>query len=277
MWSMTVNCGGTQTNGPVDRWDPSVAAIESLTAMFDTTVSFGLMTFPAASNQCGPGDLKVPIDTGTAAKIKQVLDNMQPGGGTPTGETLQAALTLFQQNAVGADTVAPTQYVLLVTDGQPTCPNGNGGGGGGGANAANADLKFTLDAIDALKNNGIKTFVVGYDAALDATFGNALTQMAMHGGTDMYYPVQNADSLNTAFSSISQKVVTCSFDFKDDVSDTRLIHVTLDATTLKPDDPDGWTISGKTVTVQGASCTTLQAGGSHRVEIVLECEPVIYQ
>jgi hypothetical protein len=274
---MTTFCGGTVAAGPVDRWTPSVAAVTQLTTQFDATVSFGLMTFPAASNECGPGDLKVPIGLGTGAEIGMVLKNTTPGGGTPTGETLQAALKLFQDSANGdADSVAPLRYVLLVTDGQPTCPNGNGGGGGRGNNAQQADKQFTTDALDALRNAGIKTFVVGYDAALDATFGAALTEFAMHGGTDHYYPVQDENSLTQAFKSISETVITCAFEFKQDVKDKRLVHVTLDKETLVPDTADGWSIEGNTITVQGASCQKLQGGKGHSVEIVRECEPVIY-
>jgi Mg-chelatase subunit ChlD len=276
---LTVNCGGTQasTKGPVDRWDPSVKAIETLTTQFDATVNFGLMTFPASSNQCGPGDLQVDLGPGTASMIKSVLDKTQPGGGTPTGETLQAALKYFQDHpSGGADTVAPPRFVLLVTDGQPTCPNANGGGGGRGGNQLTADLKFTTDALDALTAEGIKTFVIGYDAALDATFASALTSFAQHGGTDNYYAVQNEDSLSMAFQSISRKVVTCDFVFKTPITDPRLVHVTLDGNTLRPDDPSGWTLAGDVVTVQGDSCAALQTGAGHRVEIVLECEPVVY-
>ncbi|MDB4976985.1 MAG: putative secreted protein [Myxococcaceae bacterium] len=270
MWAMTTSCGGTQTPGAVNRWDPSVKAIESLTTMFDSTVSFGLMTFPKENaRQCGPGEMKVPIGLGTAGQIAAVLDKMQPGGNTPTGQTLELALQSFQGAGIGADTVVPTRYVLLVTDGQPTCPGGN--------NALQADIQYTLDAIDKLRDEGIKTFVVGYDAALDQQFSDALTQFAQHGGTDKYYPVQNEDSLSMAFQSISQKVVTCRFEFKNDIGNVDYLHVTLDGKTLRPNDPNGWALEGKTITVQGDSCATLQGGQGHRVEIVLECEPVLYQ
>jgi hypothetical protein len=270
----TVYCGGTQMRGPVDRWTPSVAAVTTLTKQFDQDVSFGLMTFPAASNECGPGDLKVPIGLGTSAEIEQVLQNTQPGGGTPTGETLQAALKLFEENPTGADTVAPVRYVLLVTDGQPTCPNSNGGSNR--QQSLDADKRFTLDALDALRDNGIKTFVVGYDAELDDRLANALTEFAQHGGTDDYFPVQNEQSLIDAFKSISEKVITCAFEFKKDVTDPALVHVTLDGVTLAPNQPNGWTIDGNVVTVQGESCAKLQGTQGHAVEIVMECEPVVY-
>jgi len=271
---MTTACGGTVVRGPIDRWTPSVAAVTALTKQFDQDVSFGLMTFPASSNECGPGDLKVPIDLGTSGAIAQVLKDTNPGGGTPTGETLQAALKLFQENPAGADTVAPVRYVLLVTDGQPTCPNSDGGSNN--QQRLDADKQFTIEALDALRENGIKTFVVGYDAELDQRLSMALSEFAQHGGTDEYFPVQNEQSLIDAFTSISEQVITCAFEFKKDVTDPKLVHVTLDGVTLVPNQPDGWTIEGNTVTVQGESCAKLQGTKGHAVEIVMECEPVIY-
>ncbi|HEY6877263.1 MAG TPA: vWA domain-containing protein, partial [Polyangiales bacterium] len=155
--AMTVYCGGM--GDAVDRWTPSVNAVKSLTSQFDKDVSFGLVTFPSkASNSCGPGDFQVDMALNTSGDIAKVLDNTQPGGNTPTGETLKAALELFESTSASADTVAPARYVLLVTDGQPTCPSGRGGP---------QDKQYTLDQIDALAKFGVKTFVVGYDAQLD--------------------------------------------------------------------------------------------------------------
>jgi von Willebrand factor type A domain len=272
---MTVYCGGAQQPGPVDRWTPSVSAVKTLTARFDADVAFGLVTFPARSNECGPGDFKVPIGLNTSGDIANVLDNTSPGGGTPTGETLQAALQSFKDSESGADTIPPARYVLLVTDGQPTCPNSNGGSNS--PDRLQADKQFTLDAIDALNDYGVKTFVVGYDAELDPNLSTALKEFAQHGGTDDYYPVQNEDSLVTAFESISQKVVTCAFEFKESIADPALLRVTLDNVTLKPNDPNGWVLDGQTITIQGDSCAKLQEkDANHHVELVLECEPVVY-
>jgi hypothetical protein len=271
---MLIYCGGTDTKGSVDRWTPSVAAVRTLTTSFDDDVRFGLMTFPAANNECGPGELRVPVGLGTASMIGTVLGNTRPGGGTPTGESLRSALTSFQSMKVGPDSVAGRKYVLLVTDGQPTCPNSDGGSNDPMTLAA--DKQHTIQAIDALREAGIRTFVVGYDAQIDPSLATALGEFAQHGDTERYYPVQNEESLVEAFNEISQTVISCDFTFAEKVEDPAYLHVTLDGADLRPDPAEGWTIAGNVVTVHGAACATLQEGRAHTIKIVKACKPVIY-
>ncbi len=274
-WQDTTYCGGTRMAGPVDRWDPSVTALKQLTTAYDTNVAFGLMTFPAAGRaDCNPGRIDVPLDTGKAMDIAQVLDNTTPGGGTPTGESLQAALQTFQSMSIAADQAsASAQYVLLVTDGQPTCPNADGRLTD--SNGLAKDMQLTLDALDALMAAGIKTFVVGYDADLDPQFASALTEFAQHGGTDHYFPVSDQASLVNAFQSVTATVISCDFKFDEPVDDPSYLLVKLDGDPLKPNDANGWSFANNTVTVQGDACTTLQQGRGHRVEITLECVPPV--
>jgi hypothetical protein len=273
--ALTVNCGGSTMRPSIDRWTPSVNALKALTSKFEQDVAFGLATFPARAGRCGPGDFRVPVGLQTSAMIGSVLDDTKPLGGTPTGETLTAALRYFQEKSVGADQVSPAQYVLLVTDGLPTCPHGDGHDTDPAS--LRADKQLTLDAVDALSAAGIKTFVVGYDAQLDANLAQSLREFAQHGGTADYYPVQNEASLGDAFRKISEVVVSCTFDFKKPISDPALLRVTLDGVTLKLNDPNGWKLEGQTITIEGAPCGTLQnERASHRVELALECEPIIY-
>lgn len=268
----TVNCGGTEVR-IVDRWAPSVAAIKKLTTDFDENVRFGLITFPGegggrgGGGTCTPGSLQVPIDLGSAGMIAAVLDRTQPNGGTPTGEALQTALTEFQKR-VALDSVMPERYVLLVTDGQPTCPNARGGQGGN----TDADKQLTISALDALSKEGIKTFVIGYDAALDPQFSMALTEFAQHGGTDRYYAVQDEMSLAEAFKTISSAVISCEMEISSSFTRPEYVNVNLDGNKLVLDDPNGYRIEGRNVIVQGDACTTLQSGLGHKIEVMVDCQ-----
>lgn len=270
----TVQCGGMETR-VIDRWAPSVAAIKKLTMDFNEDIAFGLLTFPGQNGGgrnggCTPGSMQVPIGLNKAAAISMVLDATQPQGGTPTGQALQSALEEFRKQQA-SDTVMPARYVVLVTDGQPTCPNAQGGMGGGG-NALMADKKLTLDALDALNKEGIKTFVIGYDAALDPQFSMALTEFAQHGGTEKYYAVQDEMSLNEAFKTISSAVIKCEATLSSSFVRPEDIHVKLDGNELPLNDPNGWRIEQQTVFIEGEACSTLQSGRGHKIEVVVDCQ-----
>ena len=250
----------------VDRWTPSVSGVKTLTTTFDKSVAFGLMVFPNETSLCAPGDVRVPVGKSTAAKIGMALDAIQPAGGTPTGETLQRALTSFQQS----QSKSP-RYVLLVTDGQPTCPNAQGITIVPETLAA--DKAHTIAAIDALTKAGIKTFVVGYDAQLDPALATALGEFAQHGGTNKYYPVQNEKSLVDAFTAITKTIRSCDFKFKEWVDDPRYLTVTLDNKKLGLNDPNGWSFKDQTITLVGEACAVYQENAVHKVSIKLECIP----
>lgn len=262
--------------GGIDRWAPSVAAVKSLTTTFQAQVAFGLMTFPYANDLCGPGQIQVPIGMNTGTQIGQILDRSSPQGGTPTGDTLHVALESFRATAPGPDDLPRTRYVLLMTDGQPTCPAARGTSGAIGSEAdLAADKQLTIQALDQLAADNIKTFVVGYDAELDPTLAGALTEFAKHGQTERYYPVQDEKTLNKAFETISSAVISCTFTFEKTVDDPAYLRVLFDGKTLKKDEANGFTFEGDSVTLQGTPCDQLQERASHNIEIRLECTPVI--
>lgn len=258
-----------------DRWTPAVAAIKSLTSAFDLGVSFGLMLFPAVGNDaCAVGSVRVPMATGNASNIARALAGTAPGGATPTGESLQAALQSFQQAASASPDNRQPRYVLLVTDGEPSCPTAEGSTSR--LQDLEIDKQLTLEAIDALRAEEIETFVLGYEGALDTRFARALTEFAQRGGTDRYYIVSDEESLAEALGSIADAVISCGFELESDDPDPQLVHVTLNGVTLRPNDPNGFSLIGRTVTIRGEACSKLQAGRDQQVEITLECAPVVY-
>lgn len=258
-----------------DRWTPAVAAIKSLTSTFELGVSFGLMLFPAVGDDaCAIGSVRVSMATGNASNIARELAGTAPGGATPTGESLQAALRSFQQAASASPESRQPRYVLLVTDGEPSCPTAEGSTTR--SEDMEADKELTLQAIDALRAEQIETFVLGYDGSLDTRFARALTEFAQHGGTDSYYIVSDEESLGTALESIADAVISCGFELESDPPDPQLVHVTLNGVTLRLDDRNGFSLSGRTVTIRGEACSKLQAGKDQQVEITLECAPVVY-
>ncbi|MET0342427.1 MAG: vWA domain-containing protein [Polyangiales bacterium] len=249
----------------VDRWNPSVKGVKTLTTTFDKTISFGLMVFPNEAALCAPGDVRVPVGKQSAAKISTALDGMLPSGGTPTGETMQRALQSF-----GGSSSNP-RYVVLVTDGQPTCPSSIGTTINPAALAS--DKQLAIGAIDALAKANIKTFVIGYDAQLDPAFAGALNEFAAAGGTKKYYPVQDEKSLSAAFGEITKTIRSCDFKLKEWIDDPRYVTVSLNGQKLVFNDPNGWSFKDQVITLVGASCARYQENATHKVSIRLECIP----
>jgi hypothetical protein len=267
-------CGGTMAPpGGVDRWAPAVSAIKSLTAMFETKVSFGLTTFPGQGGNgpdanCIAGTLRVPVGLKTAAQIASTLDMTQPAGYTPTSSTLQAVLQHIMGKKTSPDAEVPPQFVLLVTDGEPNCV-------GQGLENDQQAHQATLAAIDALAKAGVKTFVIGYDAALNMRLADQLTQYAMRGGTNNFFAVTDGPSLVSKFAEITSVVAECTYTLDKAPADKKYVRVELDKEPLKVDDPNGWSIADKTVTIGGTACSKLRDGSkTHTLAVTVECVPV---
>jgi von Willebrand factor type A domain len=267
----TVYCGGTVTRGSVERWAPSVSAVKSLTSELDPVFSLGLMTFPALSNGCGPGELRVPVGAGRAADIAAALDATKVGGGTPTGETLAAAAALFRD--VPPSSVTAPRNVLLVTDGKPTCPNARSND----ADVAGValDRAFAVAQVDALRGLGVQTYVVGYDAALDPELSSALSELAQHGGTERYFPVEDEATLLDAFNRIAGSAATCEFRVRSQGLTTQRVDVRIDGVPVPAGSPDGFEVRDEVVHLLGAACATLKARPAADVTLSIPCEVLL--
>jgi uncharacterized protein YegL len=208
----------------------------------------------------------VPVALNTAAAISTALDATKPEGNTPTGPTLEVVLQQIQAKKASPDDVVPPQYVLLVTDGQPTCPMGNN----------NVAHQATIAAIDKLSKAGVKTYVIGYDASVNAALAKQLTEYAQHGGTNNFFAVQDGPSLVQQFTSITSVVAECSYQLDKKPDDNKFVLVELDGKKLDLGDANGWTIDDRNVTIQGDACTTLRDGAkAHILAVTVECVPQV--
>ncbi|MEY4515228.1 MAG: hypothetical protein RLZZ450_7350, partial [Pseudomonadota bacterium] len=232
-----VGLGGMRNMGK-NRWVPSVSAVKKLTSSLTETVAFGLMLFPAPNppgmmggggitipgigtfgggggmppNTCTPGKVNVPVDINTADEIAAVLDMSMPDfGATPTTASMAAARMALAGEC--ADCKPTPKYILLVTDGQPTC------GMGGTGDTTPEDIAATNAAIDDLTKDGVKTYVIGYDTASDPDAAAAMDGFAMHGGTDKHYPVEDEATLIAELTRIAGALVPCEFELNTDVPD----------------------------------------------------------
>jgi hypothetical protein len=271
MMGVDVVAGGSGTI----RWPGCIAALKSVTAQFEERIRFGLMMFPAFSTSpldlvpfsCSPGKMDVRISLGTASMIASALDAALPTtGGTPTPETLRIALNVLGDRTPIPDQIVTPAYVLLVTDGKPTCPNG------GGASENTQDVTLTLQALDALLNANIPTYVIGYDTA---SISPLLDSFAMHGGTHKHYAVDNEAALVQEFSRIAGDLVSCSYELESEPPDPTYVLVEIDGQPVRLNAADGWVLNGKSIDLQGAACKTLRSSEGHVVNVVRKCDPVV--
>jgi hypothetical protein len=278
--SMAPDANATST----DRWDGSVAAINQTVAAFDGTISFGLMTFPAFDSrqlqragstsveiQCPTGTLDVELGPRRAVQIAETLEGLVPGGSTPTGPTLIAALDVLRGAAkLYAGTLVP-RYVLLVTDGDPNCAGPPAFDG-----SDPLARRQALDAVEALTAAQIKTYVVGFQTA-GTTFVDQLDEMAALGGTGeiIHRSVESGADLAKTFQEIADSAVSCSFKLEASMVDPSYVLIKTAGQPRAFQNQNGWTLEGdkKTVTLTGAACDSVRSGASITVEV--QCTPVV--
>jgi hypothetical protein len=273
--------------GNESRWVPSVAAVRSVTEALDSCIRLGLTLFPGSKTEtvdffgipvevadaCAPGDVVVPIDDANAESISGILDVSWPEGGTPTSETLQAVLDSFTNQTV-LDTADYAQYVLLVTDGQPTCPAGSG------ESVTPADVNASYAAMEALNAVGVKSYVIGYDTtgAGNESLAEVLDGLAQRGGTGdtAHRPVEDEQSLLAELQRITGDIISCDLLLDGEPSGPEYVRVRIDGIQVNLNQPDGWNfIPPNTVQLVGGSCTKIKDCGQHFIEVDVLCEPLI--
>jgi hypothetical protein len=223
---------------------------------------------------CAPGKIVVPVALDNASAIDTALMMTQPNGGTPTPDTLSMLVDQFTAPPADPDVVPPAKYILLVTDGQPTCPNG------AGMDTTPPDIDASNAAIEALTAKGVHTYVIGYNTTGPGNemLAQVLDGFAMRGGTgDTHHrPVEDEASLTAVFQGIAGQLVSCTFAL--DKAPPRADHVLvrLDGNQVNLDDPNGWGLVGdRTIELRGNACMTVQSNGDHLVDAEVRCETVV--
>jgi hypothetical protein len=294
---------GSMTDGK--RWEPSVSAVRSVTNELQAKIHFGLALFPdpdvtnasggangisqcfsAPDPQscidklsgdidaaaCAPGKVVVPVGLNTATMISNVLKGTKPSGGTPTSDTLQRLVTEYATGPVGPDSPPQAKFVLLVTDGAPTCPAGKG------SDTTPPDIDASNAAVEALAAKDVRTYVIGYDTSGpdNAMLASVLDGLAQRGGTGdkMHRPVEDEASLLAEFGRIAGAIASCSFQLSQPPQRADYVLVRLDGKQVNLNMPDGFRLVGdRTVELTGASCALFQSG-QHVLDAQVQCSVV---
>jgi len=232
---------------------------------------FGWMQYPGASI-CTPGQIAMDCGDGTIPAIRSLVTNLRAAGGTPTGESLH---NLLQSQAL----MDPTrlQYVVLLTDGVPTCPSA-GGLDGPNVSGLQADATLALNSVRELYNNNIDTFVIGLGEDLRTANPEVLNAMSIGGGhprmgTNKFYSVTSLNDLNATLQNILNISVGCKVSLTT-TPNLNSMWVYFDGGVEVARDPNNgyqYDSTNNVLYFYGTSCDKMRAGQVSKVQVRWNC------
>jgi len=271
------------STGSDSKWDLVVPAVNEVVTATDASISWGLKAFPEGEGkECiadsVTSDVPVPIAPSNAAAVTGHVMTLTPeGNGTPTGAAIDAAVSYLK-----GLTDANPKFILLATDGEPSC----GSSSGGSTNARTYAVQAVTDAASA----GIKTVVVGV-ATTKSSATQALNDMADAGqmpqisadpAAPKYYLASTKDELVQALVKITGQVSNCVFDLTTKPPDPSNIAVEVDGQKAPHDTThsNGWDYIGSDysqVEVFGTWCEGIKSATANSVNFVLGCPGEVIQ
>jgi hypothetical protein len=272
-----------RTPSGMTRWRALVTALERALPVVDRELWLGLVQFPGmltTENQCGavPG-VELSPRVGNTANVLAALGRTMPVGGTPTFDALRGAATYYRNTPpLGR---LRGRYLVLATDGGPNCnpalspmtcactsPRGCAGMRG---NLACLDDDRTVEQLERLARDGVRTFVIGVPGA-EAQLPRTLQRMAIAGGAARtvpgeasYYRAEDVREFTTAFRTITTTLARCRY-VTNPVSDASRLRVRVGATDVPHDTTrtNGWAWSSEPageLALHGAACEAAQQAG----------------
>lgn len=274
----------TVADGVTKKWDAALPALKQVIMDTDTSVSWGLKVFPEGEDSACvaasvTNNVVVPMGPMNATAVVAAINSTTPAGnGTPTGSAINAAVTYLK--TLTSDN---PKYILLATDGQPSCgalPSSSTGSDVGGP--------YAETAVSAALTAGYPTFVLGVATSSSSEVA-ILNSLADKGGkprpnaplTHFYLGTSQAE-LTAAFRIITGEASNCIFPLnppppvKNDPTklgayiagnpDTKIPY---DATKM-----NGWAYTddnNSAVQVFGAWCEMIKGAGADKVKIIYGC------
>lgn len=253
------------------RWEAVVPALKAVISETNATVSWGLKLFPEGEGKsCAEGSvteaIPVPIMPANAgAVVDAISSTMALGNGTPTGEAIEKATAYLAGRA------AESQFILLATDGDPSCPD---------------DAEdYAIEAIAAAKSAGFPVYVVGVlDPEKDQSKFETLNAMAEAGGTartdgedgDKFYQAYSQEELTRALEAVTGQVVSCDFELasKPPVPGNVAVKVNGEWLSRDPSKAQGWDYTSdeyEAIRLQGDACEALKKAKENEVDIIFGC------
>jgi len=281
-----VDTSGNPVTTP--KWDLIRPALLETIPATDVMINWGMKTFPEGGT--GEGDaclaesvtdrIDVPIAELNAANVTgAIMAETDDGDGTPTGDAIRRVVAYLQSL-----TDTNPKYILLATDGEPSCINV---GPNDGAEGQEEARPYAVAAIAEALAANIPTFVMGVGTNKD-TAVETLNAMAVAGGrpapsanprANAFYLGNSAAELTAALEAIAVDVKTCVFPLRTKPVDPANIAVNVDGEKVPADDTkvEGWSYNDPdqtVVEVYGSWCEKVKASGSDTVQIIYGCPDI---
>jgi hypothetical protein len=263
------------------RWDAVVPAVTSVISETDSSVSWGLKLFPEGEGpECNPMSvtdaLPAQIMPGNAATVNGIIMQTQAlGNGTPTGDAILKATAYLQSRG------ASNQFILLATDGDPSCPK----------DPDDEELaeRHAISAIAAAKTAGFPTYVIGVlDPVEDKSKFPTLNAMAEAGGTALsdnpvapkFFQAYSQVELTNALKAVTGQVASCLFEFQKRPPNEKNIGVQINGQWIEQDPTraEGWEYTSEQymgLELYGDACQQVKDATENKVDIIFGCdEPV---
>ena len=253
--------------------DDTKSAILALLTKWEGKVRFGWMHFPMFGT-CTPGTISLECDNNNTGTLRTIVPFLIPNGGTPTGDSLKNLLA-----SSSLRDATRTNFVILLTDGVPTCPTGNGQPQANGQPLP-ADEDLAVSAVRNLRTAKVDTFVIGIGEDLNNTSPAALNRMAIEGGraragTARYYQANSVDQLNATLGSVIGMVISCNHILPVRPASADQVEVLLDGQPLARDilhqNGFDYDLLRNQLTFYGPTCDSLQTGQVKKAEVKINC------
>lgn len=282
------------SSASVTKWQELESAVDFVLQQFESSIHFGLLTFPSDST-CKTSGPQVKIAAKNRKAVLYYLKLAKPAGGTPTAAAINnAAKSLKDFGATGS-----SKHIILATDGGPNCNYLLSASPACSCTYAATsycctnhpsscysghtclDDTHTLQVIQGLhQQDKITTFVIGLEGSSE--YKSLLDNMAKAGGapktggTTSYYPATNKTELQTALKAIAVSVISCEIDLKQKPDYPDKVLVYLDGALVPRDanKQNGWNYTDSSLTkikLYGSSCTKLQDGAKHALTATFAC------
>jgi hypothetical protein len=291
------------------RYEVVQVAVVNLARKLGDRANYGVAVFPGDPVEQGcetgievfktqSGDPQGTAGNGPVTTAIATATNVTPVGGTPTAVSLVSLLPTLAS-------LSGKTALVLATDGGPNC-NGSGtcnadnctynieGGSVGGKLCTSSynccdesvpngpgpymclDSVATIQAVQQLRDAGIRTFIVGIPGS--TYYATLLDQLATIGGSarptePFYYRVDDMSALSNTLLQIGAKVlISCKFTLDQVPPDSAFVNVYFDQDVVAYDEQNGWSWTGATtLELHGEACQKLESGVVGQVQVVAGC------